>query len=52
VPAAKSEAEAPRPAALPAPAKKAVQPKPEAARASAESSKPKRELPPYLRVVK
>jgi stringent starvation protein B len=52
VPAAKSEADAPRAAPLPVPAKKAVQPKPEAARASAESSKPKRELPPYLRVVK
>ncbi len=52
VPAAKPEANAPRPAPLPVPAKKAVQPKPEAARASAESSKPKRELPPYLRVVK
>jgi len=50
--AAKPEAATPRPAPLPAPAKKAVQPKPEAARASAESSKPKRELPPYLRVVK
>ena len=50
--AAKPEAAAPRPAPLPAPAKKAVQPKPEAARAGAESSKPKRELPPYLRVVK
>jgi stringent starvation protein B len=51
-PAAKPEAATPRPAAMPVPAKKAVQPKPEAARASAESSKPKRELPPYLRVVK
>jgi stringent starvation protein B len=45
-------AASPRPAPLPVPAKKAVQPKPEAARASAEGSKPKRELPPYLRVVK
>ncbi|HEX7453691.1 MAG TPA: ClpXP protease specificity-enhancing factor SspB [Polyangiaceae bacterium] len=52
VPATKPEATAPRPAPTPVPAKKAVQPKPEAARASAESSKPKRELPPYLRVVK
>ena len=34
------------------PAKKAAQPKPEAARAETESGKPKRELPPYLRVVK
>jgi stringent starvation protein B len=49
-PAAKPEAATPRP--MPVPAKKAAQPKPEAARASAESSKPKRELPPYLRVVK
>lgn len=51
-PAAKPEAATPRAAPMPVPAKKAVQPKPEAARASAESSKPKRELPPYLRVVK
>ena len=51
-PAAKPEAATPRAAPVPVPAKKAVQPKPEAARASAESSKPKRELPPYLRVVK
>jgi len=36
-------------AVLPAPA---VQPRPEAARASTEGGKPKRELPPYLRVVK
>ncbi len=48
---------APQPAAAPAPAaaqpaKKAVQPKAEAARAETETSKPKRELPPYLRVVK
>ncbi|MEO8918925.1 MAG: ClpXP protease specificity-enhancing factor SspB [Polyangiaceae bacterium] len=42
-------AAAPAPAAQPA---KAVQPKPEAARAATEMSKPKRELPPYLRVVK
>jgi stringent starvation protein B len=48
-----SKPEAPRAAPQPAPAKKAEQPKPEAARASTEaSSKPKRELPPYLRVVK
>jgi len=49
-------AERPTPAIATAPvaqpAKKAVQPKPEAARAEAETSKPKRELPPYLRVVK
>ncbi|MET0793890.1 MAG: hypothetical protein ABW061_20390, partial [Polyangiaceae bacterium] len=34
------------------PAKKTVQPKAEPARAATEISKPKRELPPYLRVVK
>jgi len=52
--ATKPEAATPRPAPMPmpVPAKKAVSPKPEAARTSAESSKPKRELPPYLRVVK
>ncbi|MEP7049279.1 MAG: ClpXP protease specificity-enhancing factor SspB [Pseudomonadota bacterium] len=43
---------APAPAPAAQPAKKAAQPKPQAARAEAESSKPKRELPPYLRVVK
>jgi stringent starvation protein B len=51
-PVPKPEATEPRRAATPAAAKKAPQPKPEAARASSESSKPKRELPPYLRVVK
>jgi stringent starvation protein B len=51
-PAAKPEAALRRNAPPPAPAKKAAQPKPEAARASTETSKPKRELPPYLRVVK
>ncbi|MEO7036061.1 MAG: hypothetical protein ABI548_19135 [Polyangiaceae bacterium] len=45
-------AAAPAPAPVAQPAKKAVQPKPEAARVATESSKPKRELPPYLRVVK
>jgi stringent starvation protein B len=52
VPPAKPETAAARPAPMPVPAKNAVQPKPEAARAGAESGKPKRELPPYLRVVK
>jgi stringent starvation protein B len=53
--AVKPEAAPPRHAAAPAPvpAKKTAQPKPEAAHASAETGKPtKRELPPYLRVVK
>jgi stringent starvation protein B len=49
-PAAKPETALRRNAPLPA--KKAAQPKPESARASTETSKPKRELPPYLRVVK
>ncbi len=43
---------APQPAPVAQPATKAAQPKPEAARAETEISKPKRELPPYLRVVK
>jgi stringent starvation protein B len=50
---APAKPEAARPAPAPAPAKKAEQPKPDAARASTEAgSKPKRELPPYLRIVK
>ncbi len=49
--AKKAPAEARPPA--PVPSKKAPQAKPEAARANTEhGSKPKRELPPYLRVVK
>jgi stringent starvation protein B len=55
-PPAAAERPAPAIATAPAPvaqpAKKAVQPKAEAARAETGSSKPKRELPPYLRVVK
>jgi len=34
------------------PAKKSVASKPEAARTATDVAKPKRELPPYLRVVK
>ncbi len=57
---AKKPAPAPQPAvkaepaavAQPAAAKKPLQPKAEAPRAATEISKPKRELPPYLRVVK
>ena len=53
LPARKPNAErALEPARAALPAKKANQPKPAAARAATESSKPKRELPPYLRVVK
>jgi stringent starvation protein B len=48
-PAAKPEPAAARQAL---PAKKPVQPKAEPARAATEIGKPKRELPPYLRVVK
>ena len=48
-PASKPEPAAARQAA---PAKKPAQPKAEPARAATEVSKPKRELPPYLRVVK
>ncbi len=51
VPASRPPTGEARPA--PVPAKKAAQPKPEAAAADTEhGSKPKRELPPYLRVVK
>lgn len=46
--ATKKPAAAPQPAA----AKKPAQPKVETTRAAGENSKPKRELPPYLRVVK
>ncbi|HYP76222.1 MAG TPA: ClpXP protease specificity-enhancing factor SspB [Polyangiaceae bacterium] len=51
-PAAPAPAAKPQPAAArqAVPAKKA--PKPEAARSTTEMNKPKRELPPYLRVVK
>jgi len=42
----------PEPALAPAPAKSPAQSKPEAPRAATEIGKPKRELPPYLRVVK
>ena len=53
-PPALSSAAKPNPAAAqrPAPAAAKKASKPEAARASSEGSKPKRELPPYLRVVK
>ena len=52
-PAAAGPAAKPEPAAAQAlPAKKPAPTKPEAARTATEMHKPKRELPPYLRVVK
>jgi stringent starvation protein B len=53
-PAAASPAPKPEPAAAgqAVPAKKSLQSKPDTARGATEMNKPKRELPPYLRVVK
>src|SRR4051812_17872458 len=47
----KAATKKPAAAAQPAAAKKAAQPKDETTRTAGENSKPKRELPPYLRVV-
>jgi stringent starvation protein B len=51
-PTAKPEAARPRPSPAALPAKKTAQPKPEAQRAATDNGKTKRELPPYLRIVK